>query len=76
VPVDIVSKYELINLIAKSFDRNDLEISKFEAESMINRSLITNNPEQNLSLWQDGGYNKIPTIEEMVSTYAAWIKTI
>ena len=72
VPKDIVSKYELINLISSNFGRTDLQISKFEAETPINRSLITINPEQNLQLWSNGGYNEIPTIAEMVSTYAKW----
>ncbi len=76
VPQDIVTKYELINSIAKHFDRSDLRVSKCKAEPGVNRSLITNNPEQNLSFWQDGGYSEIPTVEEMVSSYAAWIKQI
>ena len=74
VPSDIVSKYELIKLIASSFDRQDLIISKFEAETTINRSLITVNPQINLSLWKNGGYNVVPTIKEMVSTYSTWTK--
>jgi len=75
VPDGFVSKYELIKLIAKKFGRSDLQVSKFEAETEINRSLITINPQRNLSLWQNGGYNIIPTIEEMVSTYALWTKS-
>ena len=72
VPSDIVSKFELINLISSEFGRSDLQISQFEAETPINRSLITINPERNLQLWRQGGYNEIPTISEMVSTYAKW----
>jgi dTDP-4-dehydrorhamnose reductase len=72
VPRDIVSKFELINLISSEFGRSDLQISQFEAETPINRSLITINPERNLQLWRQGGYNEIPTISEMVSTYAKW----
>jgi dTDP-4-dehydrorhamnose reductase len=72
VPKDIVSKFELINLISSEFGRSDLQISQFEAEISINRSLITINPERNLQLWRQGGYNEIPTISEMVSTYAKW----
>ena len=72
VPRDIVSKFELINLISSEFGRSDLQISQFEAETPINRSLITINPERNLQLWRQGGYNEIPTSSEMVSTYAKW----
>jgi dTDP-4-dehydrorhamnose reductase len=72
VPSDIVSKFELINLISSEFGRSDLQISQFEAKTPVNRSLITINPERNLQLWRQGGYNEIPTISEMVSTYAKW----
>jgi dTDP-4-dehydrorhamnose reductase len=72
VPKDIVSKYELINLISSHFGRTDLQVSQFEAETPINRSLITINPDQNLQLWSNGGYSETPTIAEMVSTYAKW----
>ena len=72
VPKDIVSKFDLINLISSEFGRSDLQISQFEAEIPINRSLVTINPERNLQLWRQGGYNEIPTISEMVSTYAKW----
>jgi len=72
VPKDIVTKYELINLISSNYGRSDLQISRFEAEVPVNRSLITINPERNLQLWRDGGYNQIPTIAEMVSTYSKW----
>jgi dTDP-4-dehydrorhamnose reductase len=76
VPKDIVSKFELINLISSEFGRSDLQISQFEAEIPINRSLITINPERNLQLWRQGGYNEIPTISEMVSTYAKWSQKV
>jgi dTDP-4-dehydrorhamnose reductase len=74
VPRDIVSKFELIKLIASNFERSDLQISQFESEIAINRSLTTNNPEQNLQLWNNGGYTEVPTIAEMVSTYAKWLQ--
>jgi dTDP-4-dehydrorhamnose reductase len=73
IPKDIVSKYDLLNVIASRFDRRDLHISKFRADSSIDRSLATNNLERNLQLWQLGGYNTIPTIDEMVAAYSRWI---
>jgi dTDP-4-dehydrorhamnose reductase len=72
IPKNIISKYELLNLIAQNFERHDLQISKFEADIAIDRSLTTINFEQNLQFWQLGGYNEIPTIDEMVSTYSRW----
>jgi dTDP-4-dehydrorhamnose reductase len=74
IPKNIISKNELINLIAHYFDRGDLRIREFEADIAINRSLTTNNFEQNQKLWQIGGYTKIPTIDEMISTYSGWLQ--
>ena len=74
VPGDGVSKFELIKIIASEFGRSDLEIREFKAENPINRTLITVNPDQNLHMWKEGGYNKPPTIQEMVSQYANWTK--
>ncbi len=74
VPSDIVSKYELIEFIARDFGRDDLKICKFTAESAINRSLVTVDSARNLHMWQSGGYNKVPSIQEMVSKYAQWTK--
>jgi dTDP-4-dehydrorhamnose reductase len=74
VPKDTLNKYELIELITKNFGRDDLIVSKFEAENSINRSLITVDSERNLRMWQEGGYNEIPTIGQMLSTYANWTK--
>jgi dTDP-4-dehydrorhamnose reductase len=74
VPKDIVNKYELIKLISSNFERWDLQIIQFEAETPINRSLTTIDPERNLQLWSNAGYNVIPTIAEMVSIYSKWPK--
>jgi dTDP-4-dehydrorhamnose reductase len=74
VPADTVSKYELIKIIAREFGRTDLEIQEFVAENPINRTLVTIQPARNLYMWQEAGYNKVPTIQEMVSKYASWTK--
>jgi dTDP-4-dehydrorhamnose reductase len=74
VPSDTVSKYELIKIIAREFGRTDLEIQEFVAENPINRTLITVQPQRNLYMWQEAGYNKVPTIQDMVSKYASWTK--
>lgn len=74
VPKDIVNKYELIKLIASNFGRSDLQIIQYEAEVPINRSLTTINSERNRQLWNNGGYNDLPTIAEMVATYAKWLQ--
>lgn len=72
IPRDVVTKYELINHIAKAFKREDLKINKFEMETKIDRTLSTSYSENNLLMWQNSGYNSIPSIGEMVKTYAEW----
>ena len=74
VPSDTVSKYELIKIIAREFGRTDLEIQEFVPENRINRTLVTVDPARNLHMWQEAGYNTVPTIQEMVSMYAFWTK--
>ena len=75
VPTNAVSKYDLIRLIARDFGRSDLRIIERKAQNDVDRSLITVDSARNLHLWQAGGYNKVPTIEEMVSKYARWTET-
>ena len=70
----MLSKYELIKLIVKNFGRDDLLVSKFEAVESIDRSLISVDSERNRRMWQEGGYNEIPSIGQMLSTYASWAK--
>lgn len=74
VPKDVVSKYELLKIIALEFGREDLEIQEFATELKVDRSLCTSNPEKNLQLWNAGGYDRLPTIQEMVSDYSNWVE--
>lgn len=76
VPSNVISKNQLIKLIAAEFGRADLEICDFVAENAINRSLVTVDPARNLQMWRAGGYNEVPSIQEMVSKYAHWTRDI
>ena len=76
VPSNVISKNKLIKLIAAEFGRMDLEICDFVAENAINRSLVTVDPARNLQMWRAGGYNEVPSIQEMVSKYAQWTTDI
>jgi dTDP-4-dehydrorhamnose reductase len=73
VPRDTVSKYELVKVIAESFGRADLDIQEFSTDTKMNRILSTVNPERNLQLWQDGGYDNVPSILDMVTEYSGWV---
>jgi dTDP-4-dehydrorhamnose reductase len=72
VPKDVVSKYDLIKIITSKFGRSDLNVNRFIHHTSINRSLKTNDTARNLRFWQNGGYNEVPSIEEMVSNYVNW----
>lgn len=65
VPADSVSKYELLCLFRKYFNRPDINIKPVDVEP-INRTLSTVNKELNKRLWAEAGYKDIPTIEQMV----------
>jgi dTDP-4-dehydrorhamnose reductase len=72
VPEGLCSKYELLKMFARGYNRQDLEILPTIAPESIDRSLGTVFPDINRELWDCAGYTKPPTIEEMVLEYAAW----
>jgi dTDP-4-dehydrorhamnose reductase len=65
IPADIVTKAELLRIIAKAYGK-DIQVTDVEADEAVDRTLSTNNPELNLKLWKSAGYDKPPTIQEMV----------
>jgi dTDP-4-dehydrorhamnose reductase len=74
VPSDFVSKYELINMVAKEFDRDDLVIQNTNSATPVDRRLITNYERENREHWESAGYSELLSISEMLSEYANWIK--
>lgn len=70
VPADIVTKAELLRLIAKAYGKK-IKVNDTEAPEAIDRTLDTHNKAMNRKLWKAAGYDKPPTIEEMVNEMAA-----
>ena len=66
VPGNAVSKADMLKIIAKEYNREDIKVRDMEAPSSIDRTLSTGNKKLNQKLWRLGGYNKPPTIAEMV----------
>lgn len=66
VPAAEVSKFELVQLIAKHSKRSDIQISPIDIENPTNLILATTNPSANQRLWLDAGYGQIPTIEQLI----------
>lgn len=72
VPRNEISKFDLVKNIASEFGRMDIEIAEYLAPSSINRTLNTIDHNRNAKLWASGGYNGIPTIEELLRDYVQW----
>jgi dTDP-4-dehydrorhamnose reductase len=72
VPKDQITKFELLQNLAKEFQRTDIHIRAFPTESGVNRTLITLFPDKNEQLWLSAGYTQIPSIAELIKEYAEW----
>jgi len=66
VPADEITKYELIQLELELLGRQDVRLQAVEAEESINRTLTTDSKETNSLLFACGGYEREPTIREMM----------
>lgn len=72
VPADVITKADLLKSFAKDFGRDDIVVNSVEASRIIDRTLSTQNPELNAKVWQAAGYDKAPTIVEMVAELAEY----
>ena len=66
VPADQLTKYELIRLELELLEREDVQVEAFLAEKATDRTLATNSPDTNKMLFAFGGYERVPTIREMM----------
>jgi dTDP-4-dehydrorhamnose reductase len=73
VPSDSVSKLELLRIIARAFDRDDLIIRPVESKRPADMTLSTVNIAFNESLWNTAGYRSTPTVEEMILEYSKFM---
>jgi len=71
VPADTVNKHQLLQIIAQEFNK-DIKVKPVTPPEAINRTLTTHNPELNKKLWQLAGYDKPPTIKQMIKELAAY----
>ena len=66
IPSDEVTKYQLLEIIAKVNGRHDLQITSVDHEMTINRTLSSLYPEKNKLLWSSAGYRHVPLISDLV----------
>lgn len=75
VPTATISKYELLKCFAEQFERPDITITPTEATSVVDRTLSTSHNDSNLELWRAAGYDQPPTVPQMVSELAEFMRT-
>jgi len=66
VPADELTKYELIKLELEMLKRENIMVKNFSDVKEIDRTLATEQPEVNRLLFASGGYDRVPTIREMM----------
>lgn len=67
VPKGSLSKFELVSLIAQNFGRTDIHVTPAQSGRPKDLTLSTNHPEANQSFWSGAGYQKIPSIQELIA---------
>ena len=66
VPADVVTKAQLMRLLADAYARDDIEIVAAASPAPADRSLATLDPQRNRELWRAAGHPHPPTIEAMI----------
>jgi dTDP-4-dehydrorhamnose reductase len=69
VPADSVTKFQLLTHIAKLSGRSDLIILEQDADTTINRKLVTNHQDINRILWGVKTNSQVPKILELPILY-------
>ena len=67
LPKDSVSKFELVSSMAKHLGREDIRISPTDTGDGLDRTLVSDFPDRNISFWKSAGFSALPTIDEMVA---------
>jgi dTDP-4-dehydrorhamnose reductase len=70
VPDGSVSKCEMLQNFARRYGREDVTVRPTEAATMIDRTLGTNDDRLNRELWAAAGYERPPTVPQMIGELA------
>ena len=71
LPGDAVSKFELLELFAKSLELKPSAVSPVQANDSVNRILVTENQNASDVLWKLAGYATAPSIDELCQEFIA-----
>lgn len=66
VPKNIVSKFDLLKILQKKYNRDDIKIVKTNSKESINRTIATIYKNINKKIWKHTLYKKVPTIKELI----------
>lgn len=66
VPLDIVTKYDLLKLFQNYYDRSDILINQHVSEVNVDRTLSTGNSSINNNIWSLAGYSNPLKISKMI----------
>lgn len=66
VPIDSVSKYDLLRMELDLLGRQDVTVRRKATKEKVDRTLQTSNPDRNEFLFKLGGFATAPTIREMM----------
>ena len=75
MPGNKVSKCQLVELISRVFNRDDLKIVEKTTSVSVDRSLNSEDLTRNAHLWVASGYDVPPKIEDMIAEYHQWVST-
>jgi dTDP-4-dehydrorhamnose reductase len=75
IPADEISKYDLLKMFGRYFDREDIIVNKYSGSENVYRKIDTDFPAQNLNLWNLTGRVKLPSIEELIAELALEYKS-
>lgn len=67
IPHGSITKFELLTYLKTYSGRSDIQIQAVEAPSEIDRTLSTEFPQVNQSMWANSPFEEIPTVEELVA---------
>jgi len=71
LPRDAASKFELLQLFAKSLELNPSAVAPVQATNSVNRILVTQDQKASEALWKLAEYSTVPSIDELCQEFIA-----
>ena len=72
IPSGHITKAAMLHVFAAAYNRDDIRINDVDAGSIVDRTLDTEHPGPNRDLWRLAGYDRPPTVEEMIYELASF----